>query len=94
MDMVLMGLAGCAAIDVLLILQKGRFNVESCNIQVLGKRVQNEIPKVFSDILLLFSISGDIPTKRLEQAISLSVEKYCSVAKMLRPNVSIDWQIQ
>lgn len=88
MEMVLMGLAGCAAVDVLLILQKGRRPVKSLEILVNGERV-NEIPAVFSTVHLTFIASGAFKKKHLDRAADLSIEKYCSVAKMLRPNVTI-----
>ena len=88
MEMVLMGLAGCAGVDVLLILQKGKHRVDTLDIQVDGTRA-DAVPAVFTDIHIVFEASGDFTEKQLARAADLSLEKYCSVATMLRPGVSI-----
>lgn len=88
MEMVLMGLAGCAAMDVLLILQKGKHRVDTLYIKVNGNRA-DAVPAVFTDIHLVFEATGDFNEKQLARAADLSLEKYCSVATMLRPGVRI-----
>jgi len=89
MEMILLGLAGCSGIDVALILQKSRQQVTSCEIAVEGNRADT-VPAVFTDIHLQFRISGDnLDPKRIARAISLSMEKYCSVTRMLEHTVKI-----
>ena len=88
MQMVLMGLAGCAAVDLLLILGKQRQNPTDVEIEVEANRA-DAIPAVFTDIHIHFIVSGEVSEKKLERAASLSVEKYCSVATMLQPDVKI-----
>ena len=83
MEMVLLGLGGCTAIDVMLILQKARQQVEDCVVEISAERAA-EAPKVFTKIHLHYQIKGqDLSAKQVERAISLSTEKYCSVTKML-----------
>ena len=89
MEMVLLGLGGCSAMDVLNILHKSRQNLSDCVIEINAKRT-DAIPAVFTDIHLHYVITGtDLKPKRVEQAINLSAEKYCSVSKMLGHSVHI-----
>lgn len=88
MQLVLMGLAGCSAVDVQLILERGRHQVDQLEVEVEAERA-DAIPAVFSTIHLSFRAAGDFSLKKLERAVKLSLEKYCSVARMLEPTVVI-----
>ncbi len=88
MEMLLVSLAGCSAVDVLHILQKGRQPIEGLTITVDGQR-KDEIPAVFDSIHLIFEAGGGVPLAKVERAVELSMEKYCSVSKMLAPTVTI-----
>jgi len=91
MEMVLMGLAGCSAVDVIHILNQGKIQLKDLIVDVIGDRVDG-IPSVFNKIHLNFKAEGDFPVKKLERAVSLSMEKYCSVAKMLESSVEITFE--
>ncbi len=82
MEMVLLGLAGCAAFDVVMLLRKTRQEFVDCEVKVKAERAET-VPAVFTDIDLQFVISGDVGEKQVERAVSLSADKYCSVARML-----------
>lgn len=83
MELLLMGLGGCTAIDVTMILEKAKQDLKSCRIEVTGERAETE-PKVFTDIHVHFIIEGsNINPKRVQKAINLSAEKYCSASIML-----------
>jgi putative redox protein len=88
MEMVLAGLAGCSSFDVLHILKKQRQHIERLNIEVEGERA-DAIPAVFTKIHLRFLATGELDESKLQKAVQLSVEKYCSVATMLMPKVEI-----
>jgi putative redox protein len=88
MEMLLMSLAGCSAMDVLLILQKQRQPVVDLAIDVVGQRA-DAVPAVYTDIHIVFSATGDLDESKLDRAVALSMEKYCSVTKMLEPTVRI-----
>ncbi|MBX2885966.1 MAG: OsmC family protein [Granulosicoccus sp.] len=89
MEMVLLGLAGCSGIDVALILKKSRQEVTDCEIAVNASRADS-IPAVFTDIHLQYRFTGvQLDPKKIERAIRLSMEKYCSVTRMLEPTVKI-----
>lgn len=83
MEMLLLGLGGCASFDVVSMLKKGKQGLVDCEVEITAERADEE-PKVFTKIHLHFVISGnDLSDKRVERAIELSAEKYCSASIML-----------
>ena len=83
MEMVLMGMGGCTAFDVMMILQKARQDVRDCVVELSAERAETE-PKVFTRIHVHFVISGkDLKESRVQKAVELSAEKYCSASIML-----------
>lgn len=89
LENVLISLGGCSSVDVVSILQKSKQNISDCIVEISGTRVDT-VPKLFSDIHLHFIIKGtDINEKHVARAVSLSADKYCSVALMLNGNVNI-----
>ncbi|MDC9735553.1 MULTISPECIES: OsmC family protein [Proteus] len=83
MEMVLIAVGGCSAIDVVSILRKGRHQVTDCEVKLTSKR-REEAPRLFTDINLHFIVSGKALTDKIvERAVQLSAEKYCSVSLML-----------
>lgn len=83
MEMVLLGLGGCTAFDVMMILQKSRQQVSDCVVELEAERAETE-PKVFTRIHVHFIVTGrDLKESRVEQAVKLSAEKYCSASIML-----------
>jgi len=83
MEMMLMGLGGCTAMDVLSMLKKQRQNVTDCVIEVEGTR-RDEHPKVFTEIHVHYIITGrDLKESLVKRAVDLSAETYCSVSQML-----------
>jgi putative redox protein len=83
MEMVILGLGGCTSIDVLMILKKQRQQVTDCWVEIEAER-RDEVPKVYSRIHSHFVVTGvDLDERKVERAIQLSAEKYCSVAAML-----------
>ena len=93
MELVLEGLAGCMSVDIMMILNKQRQVVESYQVFVKGNRV-DDIPRVFESIDMLVDIQGDILPKKIQRAIDLSAEKYCSVLKMLEKAAKINIQFK
>jgi putative redox protein len=88
MELVLTGLAGCSALDVVLILKKQRQGLEDLDIEVEGERA-DAVPAVFTHIHLRFTASGAVDPEKLRRAVDMSMETYCSVARMLQPGVRI-----
>jgi len=83
MEMMLLSLGGCTMIDVILILRKSRQVFSDIRIEIDAERAE-DIPQVFTKIHLHFVVTAaDIDPKRVERAINLSAEKYCSASRML-----------
>ena len=83
MEMLLLGLGGCTAFDVISILKKSRQKVIDCEVNIEAERSE-EIPKVFTQIHIHFVVSGrDLKVDRVEKAVNLSADKYCSASEML-----------
>ena len=83
MELILMGLGSCASFDVIAILKKQRQEVASCECILEAERA-DVVPSVFTKITMNFQISGNnLDESKVERAVALSAEKYCSVSKML-----------
>jgi len=83
MEMILLGLGGCASFDVMTMLQKGRQQVSDCRVEISAQRV-DAVPAVFSSIHLKFVLSGsNLKESQVKRAVELSAEKYCSASIML-----------
>ncbi len=84
MELLLIGLAGCTAMDVISILQKKRQNVTGLEVRVEGQRAESH-PRAYTDIHVEYVVRGkDISPQAVERAIQLSEEKYCSAAATLK----------
>lgn len=83
MEMVLLGVGGCSAYDVVTILEKSRQKVRDCRVELTAERA-DAIPAVFTRIHLHFIVVGeDLSPKQVERAVHLSAQKYCSASIML-----------
>ncbi len=83
MQMLLMGLGGCSAIDVIMILKKQRQNVRDYKMIIKGDREAGKEPSLWKDITVEFHIFGEVDQEKAEKAVDLSLNKYCSVAATL-----------
>ena len=89
MELLLLGMGGCTAFDVVLILRKGRQDISDCVAQIDAERAPTD-PKVFTRIHVHFVVTGrGLDPKRVDQAIKLSAEKYCSASIMLAKTAEI-----
>ena len=83
MELVLIGLGGCASYDVVTILKKSRQKVSDCKLQLSAERAE-ATPAVFTKIQLHFVVQGEgLSEQYVARAVQLSAEKYCSASKML-----------
>lgn len=83
MEMLLLGMGGCASFDVVHILRKRRLEVNDCVCEIEAERADSE-PKVFTKIHLHFKVSGEgVTEKAVSKAVELSADKYCSASIML-----------
>lgn len=89
MEMVLIGMGGCTAFDVVMILQKARQPIDDCIVEITAERA-DEVPKVFTKIHVHYIVKGrGLSEKQVEKAIQLTAEKYCSVSIMLAATVEV-----
>jgi putative redox protein len=94
MEMLLLGLGGCSAFDVMLILKRSREKVTDCVVEIDGERAETD-PKVFTQIKMRYIVTGHaLDRKKVERAVSLSAEKYCSASAMLAKTAQIEHTIE
>jgi len=89
MELVLIGTGGCSAFDVVHILEKGREPVEDCVVELEAERAEQD-PKVFTRIHMHFVVKGrGLSPSKVERAVQLSLEKYCSASAMVAKTATI-----
>ncbi len=93
MELVLIGLCGCTAYDVVSILQKKREPFTSLEVRAEAERAPNP-PSVYTEIKLIYRVGGKVSRKAVEDAVRLSEEKYCSVSAMLKKTAKISTTIE
>jgi putative redox protein len=92
MDLVLIALCGCTAVDVVSILQKKREPFTTVEVSAEAGKAP-EPPRVYTEIKLHYRVGGKVSRKAVEDAVRLSEEKYCSVAAMLNKTAKIGYEI-
>jgi putative redox protein len=93
MELVLIGLCGCTASDVVNILRKKREPFTSLEVRARAERAASP-PTVYTEIRLTYRVGGRVSPKAMEDAVRLSEEKYCSVAAMLNKTAKITYEIE
>jgi putative redox protein len=84
MQTMLAALIGCSTVDVVMILKKQRQQYNSFKVSVAGEREKDTEPALWKTIHLVFELTGNVDNEKLKKAVTLSIEKYCSVAETLR----------
>jgi len=92
-ELVLIGLCGCTASDVVGILRKKREPFAGLEVVAQAERAVDH-PKVYTQIKLVYRVRGQVSHKAMEDAVRLSKEKYCSVSAMLEKTARIDFEIE
>lgn len=91
LSLVLMAIAGCTGIDVLSILSKMKIKLDNFSMEVEGERADQH-PKIFTNINVLYKFKGaDLPRDKVERAVKLSVDKYCSVGHIVNKSAQINY---
>lgn len=93
MELVLLAMGGCTAIDVVSILEKKRQPIKGFEINIDSERAE-DYPRVFSGVELEYVLYGDLDPKAVEDAVQLSMEKYCSVSAMVETKAKITYRIR
>ncbi|MBV8253794.1 MAG: OsmC family protein [Chitinophaga sp.] len=95
MQMIIMGLGGCSAIDVVMILKKQRQEITDFRIEIEADREKGKEPSLWENAHLVFHLYGNIDADKAARAVELSMNKYCSVAETLRKgNTRLTWEVK
>lgn len=93
MELVIMGLGGCSSMDVISILQKQKQEITDYSVDITADRDTENIPSLFTTIHVKFIITGKVDLKKAEKAVQLSMDKYCSVTKILEKTATITHEV-
>ena len=95
MQMLVMGMGGCAAVDILTILKKQRQQVADFSIDIEAEREPGKEPSLWQSAHLIFTFSGKVDRAKAEYAVQLSLQKYCSVSETLRRSgTALTWEVR
>ena len=93
MELLLMALAGCSSIDIIAILNKQKINPTDVKMDVEGDRIPGLVPSLFNKIKVNVRLEGEISPDKAKRAVSLSFNKYCSVAKTIEYSTPIKYSV-
>lgn len=95
MQMLLMGLGGCSAIDIVMILKKQRQTIDDFSIKITGEREPGKEPSLWQTVKITFFLKGTIDKEKAERACQLSMDKYCSVAAtLMKSGTNLTWEVK
>jgi putative redox protein len=86
-------LAGCMGMDVALILTRSRLPLQALHARISGERAAED-PRRLLSVRMQFVVEGDVPAERVERAVQLSREKYCSVWHSMRPDIELTTSVE
>ena len=84
---------GCSAIDIVSILRKQKIEIDKFKISIDAEREKDATPSIFTDINIHFRLTGDLDKEKVERAVSLSMEKYCSAAAVIGKTAKINYSV-
>jgi putative redox protein len=91
MEMLLAGLGGCSGIDVVNVLQKQKEPLLDVKINIKASRRTEEMPPIFDEIIIHFDLFGALTEQKVERAMALTFEKYCSVSNILGRSATLKY---
>jgi putative redox protein len=94
MQMLLAAMGGCSAIDVINILKKQKQDLKDIKVTVTGEREKDAVPSLYTDVHAHFRLFGNLDKDKANKAVTLSVEKYCSVAKTLEARAKVTYSVE
>ena len=94
MQLLLAAMGGCSSIDVISILKKQKQELKDIKITVTGERQKDAVPSLYTEVHVHFKLYGHLDQDKVQKAVSLSVEKYCSVAKTLEPTAKVTYSFE
>lgn len=94
MQLLLAGLGGCSAMDIVTILKKQKQDLQQLSIKIDGEREPGKEPSLWQQVTLVFEMQGSVEPAKAYRAAQLSMDKYCSVAETLRrAGANLDWTV-
>ena len=90
MEMAAMSVVGCSSIDILMILEKQKQEIDEFSAEIDGERAE-ESPRVFTDLHMHYEFEGDVEPSKVRRAINLSLDTYCSVSNMIKHTADITY---
>ena len=91
MEMMLVGLGGCSGIDMVNVLTKQKEPLNDIKIQIKATRKDQEVPPIFEVIDIHFELFGALSVPKVERALQMTFDKYCSVANILSRSATINF---
>jgi putative redox protein len=92
MEMLLSSLGSCSTIDVIHLLKKFRQPIQDIKVTMEAEREKDKTPSLFTNIHMVFTVYGDLDPEKVKKAVDMSLEKYCSVAKIVEKTAKITWE--
>ncbi len=94
MQLLLAGLGGCSAVDIVSILKKQKQQIKDFSIDIDGERQKGKEPSLWEEVQITFQLTGEIDPAKAHRAVELSMNKYCSVAATLRlAGATLQWKV-
>ena len=94
MQLLLAAFGGCSSIDIINILKKQKQPLKDLKVTITGEREKDVVPSLFTEVHAHFKFYGELDPDKVQRAVSLGVEKYCSVAKTLEHKAKITYSIE
>lgn len=91
MQLLVMGLGGCSAMDIIFILKKQKQIIDDLSIELNAERHEDQQPAIFKSIHVTFKFKGEMDAKKVKRAVGLSMDKYCSVTKIIEKTAEISY---
>lgn len=91
MQLIAAGAGSCSSIDIISILQKQRQPIDDLQVRIDARREEGKVPSLFETIHLHYILTGDLDKNKVEKALELSLQKYCSVVKILEKTAQITY---
>ena len=89
MQVILAAAGSCSSIDIISILKKQKQKLDDLEVEVTAERQKDKVPSLFSKIHIHFILKGDLTKEKVKRAVSLSIDKYCSVVKILEESAVV-----
>ncbi|MEK6781458.1 MAG: OsmC family protein [Bacteroidota bacterium] len=94
MQLLLAAMGGCSSIDIISILKKQKQDLKDIKVTVTGEREKDATPSLYTEVHAHFKLYGMLDRDKVQKAVSLSVEKYCSVAKTLESTAKVTYSFE